>query len=395
MLLQFPNEISTAILSYLGNDDLNSARLVSHTVSLLVLPIYLRRNFTQVVTTLSKRDVERLETIASSEACRNAVCELQLNPWTDRFGRDLAWPRDSAGQLQQDGLNVQRLRKILVDSFPNCTKLEIVADDGQPWPNYWQSEEYLTLPDVINQVFLAVASPTPRIQSISLSLSPRRPKYCLEAVSPLTYESELFWQGWSRLRALRLNSESIRSARGRDLAQSLIANASHLKKLELRNCLRDSPLDGGFPLCDSLIAAKTLPKLSHLAIRGAYVPSSEMLVSLLQRFRESLEFLSLDWVTLHGDWKDVCRVMRGQFPGLRCFILAYPRTDSDGSGWGSLQAMCPLRTTVVEANRARFSFIESHDRSLRRFFCVSGVRYAGPDVDGALELIEKALYFKH
>lgn len=392
MLLQFPPEITTAIFAHLSDDnDLLSTRLVCRSISALVRPRFLEHFFTTVETRLCESSLERLETIASIEDYRNAVMLVELDPRSFRFGQGLAWPRNDDLQLLQEGPNTERVRKIVTDSFPRCSKLRIIADENKHWPDYWRDTEYLTLPDVIGQVFAALASlPTHRLESITMEFNPRYPEYCLDGVSPSTYNSDAFWKAWSKLKALRLNMERPETAKGTDLLQNLLRKAKNLEKLALKAIFYDMEAIQ-VPLYEQLGPFET-SSLSHLVLEQARFQTSTSLVTFLKQFRESLQFLSLSFILLNneGGWKDTCAAMRGQFPRLRRFLLEIPRAP--GEPRPVQQLMCPLRIIVPDAAREDFDFIEFHDRRLRRFYCVSGVRYAGPDVDMALELIERSLY---
>lgn len=392
MLPRFPTEILASILLYLDPTDLQSARLLCNRVSQVIFPIFLKCCFTKIKTNFSKSSIERLEAIALFKEYQNAILELEISgPWALRFGKGLGWPRDSTGMLQE-GPNVQRIRKLLTIAFPNCTKLCIVADEARRWPDYWQSEEYLTLADVIGQVFITIASPPHKLTSLALKLVPRSPEYCLEAVSPSTYKSDLFWTAWTKLKTLRLDMEADFKNRGLQLALSLITRANSLEKLALESCLYEIE-PGVTPFYDLLITTDIMPKLSRLVIRDATFSSSESLVVLLKRFHAALELLSLSNVRLRGDWRDVCRLMKQQFPKLRCILLEWPGSANGDENYLK-QLMCPLRTMVPDDIKRDFSFIEFHSRHLTRRYCVSGVRYSGPNVDSALELIQKSIYLE-
>lgn len=386
MILQLPNELVSSILSHLDGGDLKSARLICHRISHIVIPIFSQHFFTEVECSFLKSNIERLEVIASSEELRNVVCHLKIEP-RRRFGEGLTWPRHSTGKLQE-GQNVKRIRNLLADSFPNLTKLHIVADAIPQIPNYWTSEEHLTLPDILEQVFIALALSTHPIQSFGLDFTTRNPKDCLQAVSHSIYESDSFWEAWSKLKALRLVMGPDDDGQDERQTLNLIIKAQGLEKLALDSCLRKTH-SGATPLYDLLMAADTVPKLTHLEIVHAHFMSPERLVSFLKRFQATLQFLTLDYVFLRGDWKDACEAMKGQFPKLKVFILRVPQYMDR---YRARHFMCPIRTMVPDIAKKDFTFTERSDVRLKRQYCVTGVRYAGSDVDSALGFIQKSIY---
>lgn len=389
MLQQFPTEILSSVLLYLDFEDLQSARLICNRVSQVAFAIFLKRCFTKIETDFSKRSIKRLEAISSSKEYRNAVLELKFYPW-ERFGKGLDWPHDSTGKLE-DGPNALRIRKLLTVSFPNCTKLGVIADDDEGWPIYQPCNEYLRLIDIVGQIFISMALTQDKITSVAFNLDPRHPEYCLNAVAPSTYESDLFWAAWANLKDFRLDMEADHTDRGLQLAKGLITRAHSLERLALRTCLL-KPGRGDTRLYHLLMDAAIVPKLLHLVIEGADFTSAEILVVFLKRFHATLELLSLSAVRLdHGKWRDVCRAMKHQFPKLKRISIKWPQIIG-GDGKGLNQLMCQLQTIVPDATKKDYSFVEFHDKGWRKPYGISGVLYAGPDVDSALEFIENSIY---
>lgn len=393
MLLHFPNEIAVSILLYLDGEDLKSTRLICNHISQLAFPIFLQRYFTKVETGLQKQSIERLESIASSPIFQNAVLELRIDPRSSRFGHGLRWPRTNTWQLKE-GPDLTRIRRILTESFPNCTKISIYADEGRLWPNYWRSEEYLTLLDVIGQTFVALAhasTTTHRIESFALNISEREPSFGLLSVNPSTYESKSFWHAWSKLTSLRLDMAAEEDATpGILLAAKLITNSYGLKKLALKFCFQETH-PGQYAFYNVLMAAETLPKLSHLVLSQMDFASPEKLLSFLRRFKTSIQLLSLYRVSIYGDWKRVCRGMRGLFPRIKCLILSWP-LNAEGMFHTKHFYMCSLPTTVPNDAKKYFSFTDYNDFWYKKRYVTTGVRYTGSNLNSALELIEESLY---
>lgn len=391
MLIQLPVEISTSILSLLDGADLQSARLVSKSVSRLASPIFFCNYFSKVATEVSRASMEKIEALSSVEAYRNAVLMLEVATHTRRFGQDLTWPRDTKGELQ-DSPNLKRLQMILRECFPNCTKIHIGADEDRQWPNYWTSEEHLTLPEIIEQVFLAMASSSLCIESVKFALSPRNQAYCIEAVRLSAYASESFWAAWAQVKALWLDMDIEYDSRGVALTCDLITKALNLQKLALVMVFCKTALSPS-PLYTMLMGADHVPRLSQLVIEVARFGSTEELVTFISRFSSTLQLFSLSNIRARGDWRAVVGAMRGKFRKLNYFVLdSIWEVDREDDIRGSNQLMCPLRTLVPFEARDNFSYREVHDKVSQQWFCIGGVRYIGPDIELALELIEKSLY---
>lgn len=397
MLLQFPSEILIAIFSHLDDSkDLQAVRLVNRCVSTLVRSRFLDHFFGTSTINLSKRNVEQLQTLAASQDCRDAVRTLMFWTSSRRFGSGLSWPRNNDLKLQETP-TLQAIRSLLTDSFPRCQTLHISSDENMSWsqcPDYWETTEYATFPDVLGQIFIALANAasTHHIESIALNLDSRWPRFCFDAVAPATYSSGAFWRAWSKIKRLKIHAEPPESIQGLRLLISLITRTRSLEKLSLSIVFHKTPL-GEIPSVEHLISCQT-QNLSHLVLRAAKFTSSDSFVAVLKKFRHTLRVLSLSGVRLRDEngWQKACVAMRGQFTSLNRFILIRPSLHSDTAKFNSImQLMCPLRTTVAETT-GDFDFIESHDRQWIRRYLVCGVRYVGPDLDSALELIERALY---
>lgn len=393
MLLQLPNELLSLILRSVDDDDIASFMVVNHQIHELMLPIFSHRHFHILAVKLTNTD--RLERVASCNVYRQAVFEVKMEVtyiW-DEYGK-LSWPRDEHGSLMPHP-NLTKFQAIMATKFPNCSKISVCGSGCMGRASYLPIRHLPSVSETLGFAFEAMAQTTSRIRSFAVDFMPKGERANTERQFIPRSPSPAFWIAWSQLQTLHIAARGSPPDYDHSDLSNLILKANGLKKLRFEYSLATTP-DNPVWLYTNLVAASVMPKITHLHLSHENFTSSHALINLLKRFENHLEHLFINHTMIEsGNWQDVCLALRRGFPKLASIALSWCYI-SDGFEpllcKARLQLLRPLKNSLSESECYDFQFHEVYNRKIGGNFCVGGVRYAGKNVQWALEVIQDAIY---
>lgn len=394
MLLQFPNELLSHILRSVDDDDAGSMMLINHQIHQLMLPVFNNLHFSTLRIKFTFMD--RLEKIASCDAYRRAVREIQM-VMHDEYphkGPDLDWLRHEDGSLLPNA-TMSKVRRLMATRFPNCSKISVHGYGCHGYIRPWSNLYYIIVSEILGFAFEAVAQAATPILSFKLDFSP---VHSLPDRGRQSIPRDLpsgFWTAWSNLQTLHIAARGHTQEHDSSDLADLILKADGLKKLRLEHSFAITP-DTPLSLYAILIGASDIPKITHLHIKRNYFSSSSDLIQLLAVFKDHLEHLLISHTMIQsGDWRDVCVALRQSFPKLKSVALSWCCIADDFTSRvceSQLQLFHPLKGSLSESECSDFQFYEMYNRKVGNHFCVAGVRYTGKNLQWALQIIEDAIY---
>lgn len=388
MLLSLSNELVDSVIYFLDRKDILSVRLICRHLYKACQPRFEARAFDTLNFTLSKTNLEELESIVQLRTGREEVRRIWFLS-SEAFGAQLHWPRDDDGFARLDSENVARIIHILTTSFPNCTTVEVLRDYHH---GAVRDETSLSAADVLSIIFHAMGNGMPPIDHFFISLETVPAEMDLCRVLPSSYSSSAFWEAWARIKTLQLAIRLRANGDDAQIAADLVCKAKSLTRLQMRDTHGTLNRTCVFQ-CIKL--ASTFPSLTHLKLDGISYLSPAALAGLLDRVTDTLTHLSLQYIKLNGSAKEVFEYLRRSFSHLSAIsIHSIEQAIANQLVETTVVFFCPIRrkVTMSKNNEDGFRFNDGWDRLSRRKFCVMGVWYKGPDMGYALGLLSECMY---
>lgn len=310
-------EVIELIATFAEPIDLRSLRLACRELNRKILISFGRANFATIQTDLSRKNLERLESISSAKHLATHLQFLHIKADSeDIIGKDFHWPRLSSGCLADNPNGADELREVLSQGLYNCRSFVI-----HTWDEYepGHDTDRLMPSDAVGLFLSIVAAAGIQLQSFTIQKCENgtgrldTPRLQM----PLSQTTK-FVQAWSQLEALVLDYSITSNQYGWVL--HLISLVPRLRKLSLE-CY-----EGSTWITQRLSFLPDLHRLEELRLRSALV-TVEALTSLLVRNRDTLNSLSLRFTTLDdgGEWSTVFARLKFQFAQLQNLELYFLR----------------------------------------------------------------------
>lgn len=384
-LPKLPVEVVEAIASDLNPTDLFSLRLSCKELKRKTLHHFGHTYFTILQTDLSRKSLQKIQSISENEQLRHHVQTLLIKNWADDLGRGFYWHRVEGRDLSgcvdaRLSPGVQMLRAIL-KGMTNCRSFHIYSRGGME--EYYDSE-YLLPSDAIGIVLAIIADTGMSIKSFfvdfrnwgSGSVDAKR-------LQMPRYQQPAFRIAWEKLEELRL--EHCLTSDTFDWARDLVLHTTKLKKLSL-----NFNFDYSTSFLDSLLTSpQTFHCLQEFKLGCAHT-AVEDLSSLLLRCHSNLRTLSFWHVYVKsGTWVQILKELRNNFPLLESISVDWPKEYRDEKIIDIQFPMLEDNLIVPGSQGRKFELKYKKWRGRRRAW---GASYHGRvGMDKALELLAESV----
>lgn len=323
-LSALPIEVIGIITGDLDRKDLSAVRLVDKELHQKTLYHFGRVCFNTLKTDLSKKSVQRLQSISQAEHLNHHVQTLTIKEQDDGFGRGFCWYWAKESRFLSH-VDAQRSAgaKILQDALKNlvnCQHFQICGLDEED-----NDYEPGNLPhgDVIGILFNAIAEIGLPIKSFHLELRSEEDQEYETMQMQLFQDQPAFIAAWKNIEELSLELGLIPT--NFPWVRDLVLYATNLKKLSL-----DFFSDDITPYLDTLLSSPGLFQgLQELSLENMDV-TFHTLSTVLVRCRSNLRKLSFASVYItSGTWAQVLAELR-TFQRLEDIQVLWPKEWKNG-----------------------------------------------------------------
>ena len=376
-------ELIELVIRGLEPADLLSLRLVCRALNHKTLQCFGQTCLATLRTDLSYQSLMKVREVSEHEQLRCYVQRLLIQGGDD-LGRGYTWHRDLSGRLITPQPALELLGDALLNRLVNCRSFRISPPQE---PEDLDESECLRPSDAAGIILDITADTGLPIRSFhvdfrKLGTTPT----AMKRLDTPRYQKPEFRAGWAHLEELILDYTMVHGynmrAEAENWAVELILHAPSLQTLTLGADFGDDD-----SLVNKLSSSDTLPELQELSMRSRY-PTEEILSTFILRFCNSLRTLSI-WnvgLPLGGTWVSALKKWSCELPLLERISFKH------------LVEMGPPRRLIVfpslrdnpevpETGARKFDFFE---RKLGGELQIIGVRYQGPRMDVALEILARS-----
>ncbi|MCJ1250121.1 hypothetical protein MMC30_007347 [Trapelia coarctata] len=296
------------------------------------------------------------------------------------MGTGFLWNRHTLGYLTAPLPGAEILQKILVENLTNCNSFRIERE--HEWDGLYESNR-ITTSDAVGIVLMIVAQTGLPIRSFHLDWIRLGTNWLDARRLPTSqFQTVNFRTGWSHLQELILGIAA--TPETVDLITELVVQAPNLKRLDTGSNFNHS----SGSVLERLYSANTLPRLHELRLRSGPI-TEDFLLQFLLRFRDSLRAISLWHITItSGSWTSIFREWKANLPLLeRIAVVFLVERHAAGPKKRVFFPSLAGNAVVPETGGHRFDLIEHMNRNED---VINGVRYEGPRMDVALDILEKS-----
>jgi hypothetical protein len=408
-LPRLPVELVEHIASALEYKDLLSIRLVCKDLYHKSQHAFGHSFFTVVRTDLSQKGLQFLQDLAEEEQFRHHVKTLLIKPKSSELGlgRDLHWRKLQTESLDASSYAIGILQDILVQKLVNCRSFYIFCN--QMDDTKINATDFITHSDAVGIILTIVAQAGLAIKSLVVGTLAARgvgkvsPKGIgtlpgvgagwinAKKLQPGVFHQPNFRIAWDHLQELILSVHLQNEAF--DWTYELVSRATNLQTLSLgfyHGLHTHFDVDA---FTERLILSPQRTRLRDLRLSKTVV-SEAQLVKFLLHFRESLSILSFGIVRVQdgrNSWSSIFSQLADGLPHLESIAVTY---ISEGREASTQRVIFPTiwhDPSVSGSDGRKFEpiFRRPYRNKLRLF----GVRYQGPEIKAALNILAKSVEF--